>query len=81
MKYLVSTTEVYRVGTVEEVEALHEELKNDSNFTLTAFSYKYKCQKQKGEIIDEWQQVTVKKAFNEEKNPDAEVEINYEVKF
>ena len=81
MKYLVSTTEVYRVGTVEEVEALHEELKNDPHFTLAAFSYKYKCQKQKGEIIDEWQQVTVKKEFNEEKNPCTEVEVKYEVNF
>ena len=81
MKYLVSTQEVYRVGTVEEVERLHEELKNDPKFSLGAFSYKYKCQKQKGEIIDEWQQVTVKKIFNEEKDPCTQVEINYEVGF
>ena len=79
MKYLIATQEVYRVGTVEEVERLHEELKNDPTFTLGAFSYKYKCQKQKGEIIDEWQQVTVKKLFNEEKDPCTNVEVSYEV--
>jgi abortive infection bacteriophage resistance protein len=79
MKYLIATQEVYRVGTVEEVERLHEELKNDPAFTLGAFSYKYKCQKQKGEIIDEWQQVTVKKLFNEEKDPCTNVEVSYEV--
>ena len=79
MKYLIATQEIYRVGTVEEVERLHEELKNDPIFTLGAFSYKYKCQKQKGEIIDEWQQVTVKKLFNEEKDPCTNVEVSYEV--
>lgn len=79
MKYLVNTTEVYRVGSVEEVERLHEEVKNDPKYDLASFSYKYKCQKQKGEIIDEWHQVTIKKVFNEEKSPGSEVEVNYEV--
>ena len=81
MKYLTQTTEVYRVATVSEVEALHEELKNDPHFTLLGFSYKYKCQKQRGEIIDEWQQVTVKKEFNDEKEPLVKVEVKYEVGF
>lgn len=79
MKYVINTIETYRVGSVEEVERLHEEMKNDSRFTLSNFSYKYKCQKQKGEIIDEWHLVTVKKEFNTEKNPCSEVQINYEV--
>ena len=79
MKYLVSTQEVYRVGTVEEVERLHEELKNDPKFSLGAFSYKYKCQKQKGEIIDEWHQVILVKRFNEEKEPSEFVTVTYEV--
>lgn len=79
MKYLISETDVYRVATVEEVEALHEELKNDSHFTLASFSYKTKVQKQKGDIIDEWQQVTVKKVFNDEKEPYSTVDVTYEV--
>ena len=61
------------------IDRVDEELKNDPTFTLGAFSYKYKCQKQKGEIIDEWQQVTVKKLFNEEKDPCTNVEVSYEV--
>lgn len=81
MKYLISTTDVYRVPTVTEVEQLHEELINDTHFTLNAFSYKTKQIKQKGEIIDEYQLVTAKKLFNDEKEPDTNIDIKYEVEF
>lgn len=81
MKYLISTTDVYRVPTVTEVEQLHEELINDTHFTLNAFSYKTKQIKQKGEIIDEYQLVTAKKLFNDEKEPGTNIDIKYEVEF
>ena len=77
MGFLINTTDVYRVDTVEEVEALHEELTKDSRFTLTSFSYKTKYIKQKGEIIDEYQLVTAKKIFNDEKEPGAYIKIEY----
>ncbi len=77
MKYLISATETYRVKTVEDVEKLHEELKLDSHFTLASFSYKTKYLKQKGEIVDEWQLVTIKKVFNDEKEPFSEIEVDY----
>lgn len=81
MKYLISTVDTYVVATVADVEQLHDELINDSRFTLAAFSYKTKVIKQKGEIIDEYQLVTVKKLFNEEKNPVTTIEIDYKVEF
>ena len=81
MKYLISTTDDYRVPTVAEVEQLHEELINDTHFTLNAFSYKTKQIKQKGEIIDEYQLVTAKKLFNDEKEPGTNIDIKYEVEF
>ena len=81
MKYLISTTDVYRFPTVAEVEQLHEELINDTHFTLNAFSYKTKQIKQKGEIIDEYQLVTAKKLFNDEKEPGTNIDIKYEVEF
>ena len=81
MKYLISTTDVYRVSTIAEVEQLHEELINDTHFTLNAFSYKTKQIKQKGEIIDEYQLVTAKKLFNDEKEPGTNIDIKYEVEF
>lgn len=79
MNYLVSVVETYRVPTVDEVQSLHEELKNDPHFTLISFSYKTKQIKSKGEILDEYQLVQVKKLFNEEKDPDKFITINYEV--
>jgi hypothetical protein len=81
MKYLVSSVDTYRVDSVEEVERFHEELKNDTHFTLASFGYKHKEVKQKGEVIDEYELVTVKKLFNIEKEPDKEINIKYEVDF
>lgn len=79
MKYLLNCTDVYRVPTVADVEALHEELASDVNFTLTAFSYKTKYIKAKGDIIGEYQVVTAKKVFNDEKDPISSVSVHYEV--
>ena len=79
MEYLVSSVDTYRVATVEDVERLHEELKNDNHFTLASFSYKTKQIKQKGEVVDEYQLVAAKKIFNNEKEPDSVIKIGYEV--
>lgn len=76
-KYMISDTTVYRVGTVAEVEALHEQLLNDPSFDLTAFSYKTKQIKQKGEVVEEYNLVTAKKVFNDEKEPIAQVDVIY----
>ena len=81
MNYLINTVDTYRVATVEDVERLHEELKADRNFTLASFSYKTKYIKQKGDIVDEYQLVSAKKIFNEEKDPVSSVNIKYGVDF
>lgn len=80
-KYVINDVVTYRVATVEDVEKLHEELSNDSNFQLTAFSYTTKYIKVKGEIIEEYQIVKAKKVFNDEKDPNMHVDIKYEVEF
>mgnify|MGYP003468795298 FL=1 len=77
--YLLKAVDTYRVATVADVEALHEELLNDGTFDLTAFSYKTKYIKQKGEIIEEYQVVSATKVFTDEKEPDRIVSPNYEV--
>jgi len=78
MKYLTNVVETYRVGTVAEVQSFHEELKNNPQFTLASFGYKTKQIKEKKEVIEEYQLVTVKKLFNDEKEPDSSIEIEYE---
>ena len=81
MRYLLTTTEKYRVETVAEVEALHEEFLKDNRFTLNSFGYVTKYIKEKGDIIGEYQVITVKKTFNEENDPCVDVSIGYEVNF
>ena len=79
MKILINSIDTYRVNTVEEVEQLHEELKANPAFTLASFSYKTKYIKSKGEILDEYQLVQAKKIFADEKDPESDVTISYEV--
>lgn len=79
MNYLVNVVETYRVPTVEDAERLHQEMKNDPHFTVASFGYKTKQIKSKGEVVDEYQLVQVKKIFNDEKEPVSFVDINYEV--
>ena len=75
--YLVKTTDVYRIDTVGEVEEFHNELKGDPHFELESFAYQQKQVKQKGEIVDEYCLVTVKKKFNDPKEPVSDVSIVY----
>lgn len=77
-RYLVKTTDVYRVDTLAEVEEFHNELKNNPKFELDSFGYKQKQVKQKGEIVDEYCLVTVKKVFNDEKEPMSNIDVTYE---
>jgi hypothetical protein len=77
VKYLINDVTTYRVETVEDVEALHEELLADPNFELTAFSYATKQIKAKGEVIEEYQLVKAKKVFNNEKEPESMVDVSY----
>lgn len=77
MRYLVKTTETYRLQDEKEVENFLADLKADSSFELVKYSSVKKERKQKGEVIDEWIQFTVTKAFNEEKEPTDIVDIEY----
>ena len=78
-KYLITTTETYRVDSEAAVEAILEEAKNDSNYTLVKYSSTYKERKAQGEVVDYWYRLTLTKAFTDEKEPDRDVQINYGV--
>ena len=80
-KYLVSATEVYRVDTEEGAAALIDEVKAETKYTLAKYSSVKKEKKSKGEIVDEWYQVTLVKKFNDEKDPISNINVNYEVSF
>lgn len=79
MKYLIKSVHTWRVATVDDVENLHQELLDDNRFQVTTFGYKTKQIKAKGEVVEEYQVVTATLSFNEEKDPDSFVNIEYEV--
>lgn len=73
IKYLLKTTEVYRLETMGDVEDFHKWLQEDADkqgYQLVGFSWKEKKQSVKGEIIDEWYVVSATKMFENEKEPD-----------
>lgn len=79
IKYLVSTTEVYRVNNEKDAEALIAQAKAEPSCELVKYHCEKKEKKSKGEVDDTWYKVTLVKAFNDEKEPISFVSINYEV--
>ena len=77
MRYLTQVQEKYRFSNENEVESFLNELKNDNRFVIKKYSSLKKERKQKGEVIDEWIQFTVVKIFNDEKEADTIVNIDY----
>lgn len=76
-KYLISTTEVYRVDNDTEAEKLIAEAKNDNKYELKKYNCENKVRKSKGEIEDEWVKVTLTKTFTDEKEPDGNIDVYY----
>lgn len=77
MKYLISTTEIYRADSEAEAVQLIEEAKADNHFILAKYSSQFKERKQKGEVIDAWYQVSLKKVFTDEKEPEFSCKVTY----
>lgn len=78
-KYLVSTTETYRVDTENEATRAIEEAKQDGSYILGKYTSEHKERKSKGEVIDEYWKLTLTKLFNDIKEPDSIVNVSYEV--
>ena len=81
MKYLTTTTEVYRVETEEEAELLINEAKAETKYVLIKYNCEKKERKQKGEIVDSYFKVSLVKSFNDEKDPVNDINVSYEVCF
>lgn len=77
-KYLIKTEETYRVDTEEEAKALIEDAKVDGAGDLVKYNCEYHDKKVKGEIVDTWYRVTLKRFFNDEKEPVVDVSVNYD---
>lgn len=77
MRYLTKVVETYRLSNEQEVETFLKELKEDDRFTIAKYSSQKKEKKAKGEIVDEWIRFEITKLFNEEAEPDSEIEVDY----
>ena len=77
MKYLIQTTEVYRVDSEAQVKQIIEDAKNDNHFIVTKYTSQYKERKQKGEVVDSWWKLSITKQFTDEKEPEFQTEIQY----
>lgn len=78
-KYLVSTTETYRVDTENEATRAIEEAKQDGSYVLGKYTSEHKERKSKGEVIDEYWKLTLTKLFNDIKEADTPVTVSYEI--
>lgn len=79
MKYLINTTEVYRVDSENEAAQLIENAKQESGYILGKYTSQYKERKQKGEVIDSYWKVTLNKQITSEKEPECQTVIKYEI--
>lgn len=77
MKYLISTTEIYRADSEVEAVQLIEDAKQDNHFILAKYTSQFKERKQKGEVVDSWYQVSLKKVFTDEKEPEFSCKVIY----
>ena len=78
MCYTLKTTNVYRVPTVEDALALRKYLESTCTGELTAFSYKTKAIKAKGEIVEEYQLVNATITIDDEKDPEGVMCVDME---
>lgn len=78
-KYLIQTTEVYRVDSEPEVENLIAEAKEDTTFDVIKYNCEHKERKLKGEVVDDYYKVSIVKGFTSEKEPDTQVIVSYEI--
>ena len=77
MKYLIKTTEQYRISSEEEAINFINEEKKSNKYTVSKYSSELKTTKQKGEVVDEWYRVIITKEFSEEKEPYGSLMPNY----
>lgn len=78
-KYLIKVDETYRADSETEAAALINEAKEDNSFVLTKYTSVQRQIKQKGEVVEEYYRVTLTKMFADEKEPNVQVNIDYNV--
>lgn len=81
MKFLGNTVETYRVETENECDTIIAEAKASNMFELTSYKCVKKEVKKSGEVIDEYFVLSLTKTFNNIKEPERHISVNYEVDY
>lgn len=76
-RHLISVMETYRVDSEDEVARMIKEAKENDAFELVKHSSIKKETRKKGAIIDSWYRLSLTKLFDDEKEPESEVLIEY----
>lgn len=72
LRYILETTEKYRLEDLRDVDAFKQWLYQDGGkqgYDINSFGYVEKAEKEGKELIGYYYVVTVKKKFNDEKEP------------
>lgn len=73
IKFLIKSTNEFRVETMSEVEEFHKYLQEkarDEGYTLTNFAWAERTIKEKGEVVDTYYSVKATFVFNTLKEPE-----------
>ena len=80
MRYLIQTTEIYRVDTEAEAQELINEAKRAGEYVLAKYSSEKKDIKVKGEgVVGEYYKLSLTKVFTDIKDPEVVTDVIYEV--
>lgn len=80
-KYLIKVTEEYRADSEAEADEILNAARQEEDMYEIKKSTKTKKQaKAKGEIVDEWFNVSITKIFDSEKEPIGSARILYDLK-
>jgi hypothetical protein len=78
MIHLIKVEETYRADSEKEAAKLINDAKNNNSFTLSKYTSVHRELKQKGEVVDEWQRVTLTKIIDDEREPIGSTVISYD---
>ena len=73
IKFLLKSTNEYRVETKEDADALHKQIEEEATangWTLSGWNETYKTRKAQGEIVEEWFVCKSTVVFNDQKEPE-----------
>lgn len=79
-KYLLKVTEEYRADSEREADEILEAARAESLYEIKKSTKIKKQSKVKGEIADEWYNVSITKIFDSEKEPTGSARILYDLK-